>query len=59
MAKFRKKPIIVEAGQYLVEKFEPEGLCWELTHGADCPHVHTIHNDWFFSKLCHNLPTFY
>ncbi len=40
--KYRKKPVIVEAEQYVEEVNEPEGLCWKLGCGADCPHVHTL-----------------
>ena len=43
MAKYIKRPIVVEAEQYIAEHREPKGLCWELGHGVNCPHVHTIH----------------
>ena len=45
MAQYRKKPVIIEAVQYIAEQYEPDGLCWELGHWTTCPHVHTIHAD--------------
>jgi len=58
MAKFRKKPVTVEAEQYLAEVQEPEGLCWGLTCGVDCPHIHTLegplpvsNGDWIITGV--------
>ncbi len=58
MAKFRKVPIEVEAEQYLAELNEPDGLCWDIRHGANCPHVHglsgavVVHNgDWIITGV--------
>jgi len=42
LAEYRKKPVVIEAEQYIAEKSEPEGLCWNLWHGADCPHIDTL-----------------
>lgn len=49
MAKYRKRPVIVEAEQYLGE--DTRGICFTLhtdapglaVRGIDRPHVHTIH----------------
>lgn len=49
MPKYRKKPVVIEAEQYIPEKHEPEGLCWKLDCGADCPHVHTLEGPLFVS----------
>jgi len=53
MPKFRKKPIIIEAEQFLPEKGQwpigvrnrPESLCGcvALLGGESTPHVHTAH----------------
>lgn len=58
MTKFRKLPVEVEAEPYIAEAQEPEGLCWELTHGANCPHVHTLNGpvvvmdgDWIVTGI--------
>lgn len=56
--KFKKKPVVIEAEQYIAEKHEPNGLCWELGHGCDCPHLHTLEgvyivsdNDWVITGI--------
>ena len=56
--KFRKKPVVIEAEQYIAEKHEPKGLCWELGHGFDCPHIHTLEGcylvadgDWIITGI--------
>lgn len=58
MSKFRKKPVVIEAEQYIAEKQEPDGLCWELGHGCDCPHIHTLEGvhvvsdgDWIITGI--------
>lgn len=46
MAKFRKKPVIIEAEQYNVEGRLVEGMCNSqscFTQTNSLPHVHTIH----------------
>ncbi len=45
MPKFRKKPVVIEAEQYLLKKTAPIGVCLDVRHGVDVPHVHTIHNN--------------
>lgn len=51
MAKFRKKPVIVDAEQYLVGRDDPKGLCRcdkHLIYGGIVPHVHTAHGQVVF-----------
>ncbi len=42
--KYRKKPVVIEAEQFLLGKPIPKGVCfgWNCKIG-DQPHVHTIH----------------
>jgi len=46
--KFRKKPVIVEAEQYIAGQPAPRGVCWELRSedGGEIsvPYVITIHD---------------
>lgn len=45
--KFRKKPVVIEAEQYLVYGKLVKGMCNSRTcfsSGNNEPHVHTIHN---------------
>lgn len=58
MSIYRKKPVEIVAEQYIAEKNEPEGLCWELGHGADCPHIDTLEgalhvsdSDWIITGV--------
>lgn len=41
MPKFRKKPVVIEAEQFL-EGTQPTGVCRCIDHPVS-PHVHTIH----------------
>lgn len=47
MAKYRKKPIVVEAEQWFPARgfSNPNALCYKLmcSNEEPCPHVHTIH----------------
>jgi len=49
--KFRKKPVVIEAEQYMKWGTFARGMCdsmWCPKHGndiRDTPHVHTIHNN--------------
>ena len=46
--KFRKKPIVIEAEQYVKYGKLVKGMCNSKTcfiKGNDKPHVHTIHNN--------------
>ena len=46
MAKFRKKPIVIEAVQYSFPERLVKGMCNSTscyTSGNNRPHVHTIH----------------
>lgn len=48
MAKYRKKPIIIEAEQYTEYGKLVNGMCNSIscfTSGNNEPHVHTIHNN--------------
>jgi hypothetical protein len=48
MAKFRKKPVVIEAAQFLEGQPLPKGVCLGLYCGdfnAHSPHLHTIHAD--------------
>lgn len=49
MAKYRKKPVIIEAEQYIEGYPIPRGMCnsvsCHMTDGNEKPHVHTIHNN--------------
>lgn len=53
MARFRKKPVEIEADQYhdarvgqptsdWIERF-PKGVCLKGCHGSNRPHLHTVH----------------
>lgn len=47
MKKYRKKPVIVEAEQYLEDNFV-KGICLSAScyrKGNTAPHVHTIHDN--------------
>jgi len=51
MAKYRKRPIVIEAEQYVEYGKLVKGMCNSLScytsgkQGCVLPHVHTIHND--------------
>ena len=48
MAKFRKKPVVIEAEQYVEYGKLVKGMCNSrscFTLGGKEPHVHTIHNN--------------
>ena len=48
MAKFRKKPIVIESEQYIKYGVLVHGMCNSrscFAEGNDKPHVHTIHNN--------------
>ena len=48
MAKFRKKPVVIEAEQYTEYGKLVRGMCNSIscfTSGNTIPHVHTIHNN--------------
>lgn len=48
MARFRKKPIVIEAEQFLEGKAIPKGVCfgWKCDGPLDdSPHLHTIHDN--------------
>jgi len=48
MAKYRKKPIVIEAEQYVEYGKLVKGMCNSqscFVSGNDKPHVHTIHNN--------------
>jgi hypothetical protein len=44
MAKFRKKPVVIEATQFLLDAPRPEGVCEGdlCTPLQGLPHVHTL-----------------
>jgi hypothetical protein len=46
MSKFRKKPVVIEAAQFLEGKPIPNGVCfgWRC-NGDKHQHVHTIHEN--------------
>jgi len=61
MPKFRKRPVIVEASQFLEGQPISEGICFGWRCGATdkVPHLHTIHEgqrvdvafgDWIISE---------
>ncbi len=61
MAKFRKKPVVIEATQYCIKGPLAVGVCYcgEVGRGYEVPHVHTIHDeqhvvvadgDWIISE---------
>ncbi len=61
MAKYRKKPVVIEAVQYVELGLLVEGMCINIPCNAEIgsPHVHTIHNnqavivepgDWIFPE---------
>lgn len=43
--KFRKKPVGIEAEQFLEAQPIPKGVCfgWKCGDKSDIPHLHTIH----------------
>lgn len=43
--KFRKKPVVIEAVQFLLGEPIPRGVCvgW-MCNAGNQPHVHTVHN---------------
>ncbi len=45
MEKFRKRPIVVEAAQFLEGQPIPRGVCfgWRCGDNSKVPHLHTIH----------------
>jgi len=48
MPKFRKKPVVIDAEQYVEYGKLVKGMCNSLTcfsRKCDSPHVHTIHNN--------------
>lgn len=46
MPKYRKKPVVIEAVQFVEHGTLVDGMCACLTCGKDMrPHVHTIHNN--------------
>jgi hypothetical protein len=48
MAKYRKKPVVIEAEQYTEYGKLVKGMCNSqacYVDGNNRPHVHTIHND--------------
>ena len=48
MAKYRKKPVVIEAEQYTEYGKYVKGMCNSTscyTSGNNKPHVHTIHNN--------------
>lgn len=48
MARYRKKPIVIEAEQYVEYGKLVKGMCNSISchsGGNDKPHVHTIHNN--------------
>ena len=48
MSKFRKKPVVIEAVQYVEYGKLVKGMCNSVschTSGNNQPHVHTIHNN--------------
>ncbi len=46
MAKFKKKPVIIEAEQWTSnEDHYVKGICRMWTHSQSNTHVHTIHNN--------------
>ena len=56
--KYSNGLVVVEAEQYIEsEKHEPDGLCWKLGCGCDCPHLHigdtcmaVRHGDWIITS---------
>ena len=42
MAKYRKKPIIIEAEQYLLSGEQIEGVCYKLHGSGMKAHIHTL-----------------
>ena len=48
MPKYRKKPVVIEAEQYIEYGKLVKGMCNSqtcFTGGNNTPHVHTIHNN--------------
>jgi hypothetical protein len=48
MARYRSKPTVIEAEQYVAAGEPVKGMCCStrcFAAGHDQPHVHTIHND--------------
>lgn len=47
MTKFRKKPVVIQAQQYVLYGVLVKGMCNSVTCALDYPkpHVHTIHKD--------------
>ncbi len=48
MARYRKKPFVIEAQQYAEHEKMVKGMCNSVscfTAGNNRPHVHTIHNN--------------
>ena len=41
MAKFRKRPVVIEAEQF-TPHHNPEGICFEHHEGCSSAHVHTL-----------------
>lgn len=44
MPKYRKRPVVIEAEQYISGAPCPRGICQCLINVAWVPHVHTIHD---------------
>lgn len=42
MGKYRKKPIVIEAEQYLLPGKWIDGVCYELCNQLGKPHIHTL-----------------
>jgi hypothetical protein len=60
--RFRKKPVVIEASQFLLGEPIPKGVCvgWSCENNESEPHVHTIHagqivilkdGDWIIPEL--------
>ena len=42
MAKYRKKPVVIEAEQYLLSGERIDGVCYELCSQLGKAHIHTL-----------------
>ncbi len=62
MAKFVKRPVVIEAEQYTHYGQQIDGLCWESWHqlpmGVGLPHIHTLEGvhtvregDWIITGI--------
>ena len=60
MARFRKRPIVIDAEQYhiLCDSPSPDGVCWCENMSTGQPHIHTLEGplivsdgDWIITGI--------